>query len=189
MEALDDVGKALGEDQVVSASSTPVPVGSDRYGRVVEWLYREAALLDAADYSGWLDLLAEDLVYEMPTRQSVYQKDGDGFRQDFSFFSEDYGSMKTRVLRLKTDQAWAEQPGSRTRHYVSNVLVAQNGNDEYDVNCAFLVMRTRSDLPYDFFSGERRDVLRAHGNGFRLARRKVLIDQTILKSYNLSVFF
>lgn len=173
----------------MSASLKPVPVGSHRYSRVVEWLYREAALLDAADYSGWLDLLAEDLVYEMPTRQSVYQKDGDGFRKDFDFFAENYGSMKTRVLRLKTDQAWAEQPGSRTRHYVSNVLVAQNGKDEYDVNCAFLVMRTRSDLPYDFFSGERRDVLRADGDEFRLARRKVLIDQTILKSYNLSVFF
>ena len=69
------------------------------------------------------------------------------------------------------------------------MLVAQHGKEEYEVSCAFLVMRTRSDLPYDFFSGERRDVLRAHGNGFRLARRKVLIDQTILKSYNLSVFF
>jgi 3-phenylpropionate/cinnamic acid dioxygenase small subunit len=169
--------------------SKPVPVGSDQYSRVVEWLYREAAMLDAANYSGWLDLLAEDLVYEMPIRQSVYQKDGDGFRGDFSFFAEDYGSMKTRVLRLKTDQAWAEQPGSRTRHYVSNVLVAQNGGEEYEVDCAFLVMRTRSDLPYDFFSGERKDVLRANGDGFRLARRRVLIDQTVLKAYNLSIFF
>jgi hypothetical protein len=50
-------------------------------------------------------------------------------------------------------------------------------------------MRTRSDLPYDFFSGERRDVLRPNGDGFRLARRTVLIDQTVLKAYNLSIFF
>jgi 3-phenylpropionate/cinnamic acid dioxygenase small subunit len=164
----------------MSGAPTPVPVGSDQYSRVVEWLYREAAMLDASNYSGWLELLAEDLVYEMPIRQSVYQKDGDGFRGDFGFFAEDYGSMKTRVLRLKTDQAWAEQPGSRTRHYVSN---------EYEVSCAFFVMRTRSDLPYDFFSGERRDVLRPNSDGFRLARRTVLIDQTVLKAYNLSIFF
>jgi 3-phenylpropionate/cinnamic acid dioxygenase small subunit len=77
---------------------------------------RDARRLDAANYSGWLDLLAEDLVYEMPIRQSVYQKDGDGFREDFGFFADDYSSMKTRVLRLQTDQAWAEQPNSRTRH-------------------------------------------------------------------------
>lgn len=173
----------------MSSAATPVPVGSDRYSRVIEWLYREAAILDASNYSSWLDLLAEDLVYEMPIRQSVYQKDGDGFRNDFGFFAEDYASMKTRVLRLKTDQAWAEQPGSRTRHYVSNALVAENDKCEYEVTCAFLVMRTRSDLPYDFFSGERRDVLRPEGEGFRLACRRVLVDQTVLKAYNLSIFF
>jgi 3-phenylpropionate/cinnamic acid dioxygenase small subunit len=189
MEAMDDIGKALGEGRSMSSAPTPIPVGSDRYSRVVEWLYREAAMLDASDYSGWLELLAEDLVYEMPIRQSVYQKDGDGFRDDFGFFADDYGSMKTRVLRLKTDQPWAEQPGSRTRHYVSNVLIGQNAKDEYEVSCAFFVMRTRSDLPYDFFSGERRDVLRPNGEGFRLARRTVLIDQTVLKAYNLSIFF
>ena len=49
-------------------------------------------MLDSSDYSGWLELLAEDLVYEMPIRQSVYQKDGDGFRGDFGFFAEDYNS-------------------------------------------------------------------------------------------------
>jgi 3-phenylpropionate/cinnamic acid dioxygenase small subunit len=189
MEAVDDVGEAVGEEGGMSHAPAPVAVGSDQYSRIVEWLYREAALLDASDYSGWLELLAEDLVYEMPIRQSVYQKDGDGFRGDFGFFAENYGSMKTRVLRLKTDQAWAEQPGSRTRHYVSNILVAQNEKDEYEVSCAFFVMRTRSDLPYDLFSGERRDVLRPNGDGFRLARRKVLIDQTVLKAYNLSIFF
>lgn len=173
----------------MSGSLSSVPVGSAEYSRVVEWLYREAATLDAADYRGWLALLAEDLVYEMPVRQSVYQKDGDGFRQDFAFFAEDYASMKTRVLRLQTDQAWAEQPGSRTRHYVSNVMVAESGAGEFEVTCAIFVVRTRSDLPYDFFSGERRDVLRPHDDGFRLARRRVLIDQTVLKSYNLSIFF
>ena len=45
----------------MSSAPTPIPVGSDRYSRVVEWLYREAAVLDASDYSGWLELLAEDL--------------------------------------------------------------------------------------------------------------------------------
>ena len=100
---MDDIGKALGEDRSMSSTATPIPVGSDQYSRVVEWLYREAAMLDASDYSGWLELLAEDLVYEMPIRQSVYQKDGDGFRDDFGFFADDYGSMKTRVLRLKAD--------------------------------------------------------------------------------------
>lgn len=170
-------------------SGETVPVGSADYNIVLEWLYREAALLDRADFESWLGLMAPDIVYEMPTRQSVYQKDGDGFDADFGFFAENHSSLETRVKRLQTDQAWAEQPGSRTRHLVSNLLVDRLPGGEFLATTAFLVTRIRSDLPYDFFTGERRDVLRPEGDGLLLARRTILIDQTVLKSYNLSIFF
>ena len=52
-----------------------------------------------------------------------------------------------------------------------------------------VIVRTRSDLPYDFFTGERRDVVRRRPDGgFELAQRLILLDQTVLLSYNLSVF-
>jgi 3-phenylpropionate/cinnamic acid dioxygenase small subunit len=189
VEALDDDGRTLAEGGIVTAPATPIPVGSETYSRIAEWLYLEAAMLDAADYSGWFELLAEDITYEMPVRQTVHPKDGTGFQPNFGFFSENHASLKTRILRLQTEQAWAEQPASRTRHYVSNILATQDLTGEYHVRCAFFVTRIRSDLPYDLFTGERRDVLRSAGNGFSLAKRTILIDQTVLKSYNLSIFF
>ena len=170
-----------------------VPVGSADYNAIAEWLYREAAMLDRGDFAGWLGLMAPDIAYEMPTRQSVYPKDGEGFTTSFGFFADNYSSLETRVKRLATDQAWAEQPGSRTRHIVSNLLVDAlddgPGGGEFLATSAFLVTRIRSDLPYDLFTGERRDVLRRDGDGFLLARRTLLLDQTVLKSYNLSIFF
>lgn len=170
-------------------SAQPVPVGSAEYNRALEWFYREAALLDHGDFMAWLALIAPDIRYEMPTRQSVYQKDGEGYTQDFGFFAENHSSLETRVKRLQTDQAWAEQPGSRTRHFVSNLLLEREENGEFHARVSFLITRIRSDLPYDFFTGERRDVLRPEGDGFQLAKRTVLLDQTVLKSYNLSIFF
>ena len=169
--------------------STPVPIGSDDYNRIAEWLYREAAMLDSGAFDDWLALLANDIAYEMPTRQSVYPRDGEGFHEEFGLFAENHASLKTRVLRLRTDQAWAEQPGSRTRHIVSNLLVDRLSETEWLASCAFLVTRIRSDLPYDFFTGVRRDVLRQEDERMLLAKRTILIDQTVVKSYNLSFFF
>ena len=170
-------------------SGASVPVGSADYNAILEWLYREAAMLDRSDFPGWFELLAPDIIYEMPTRMSVYPKDGDGFDPDFGFFADNHASLETRVKRLQTDQAWAEQPGSRTRHYVSNLLVDPLEDGTFLATSAFLVTRIRSDLPYDLFTGERRDILRPEGDGLRLEKRTIMIDQTVLKSYNLSIFF
>jgi 3-phenylpropionate/cinnamic acid dioxygenase small subunit len=168
--------------------SAAVPVGSADYNAILEWLYREAALLDDGDFPGWFELMAPDIVYEMPTRQSVYAKDGDGYADNFGFYAENHASLETRVKRLRTEQAWAEQPGSRTRHLVSNLLVDRLADGEFLATTSFFVTRIRSDLPYDLFTGQRKDVLRRAGDGFQLARRTILSDQTVLKSYNLSIF-
>jgi 3-phenylpropionate/cinnamic acid dioxygenase small subunit len=166
-----------------------LPIGSDEYSRATLYLYREAQLLDGGLFDAWLDTLHDELVYEMPVRQSVMPKDGTGFVDGMTFLTETRNSLLTRVRRLQTEQAWAEQPGSRTRHMVGNVLVQRGeGGGELRVTSAFLVTRTRADLPYDVFTGERRDVLVDHAGELLLRRRQILFDQTVMKSYNLSIF-
>lgn len=167
-----------------------LPLSSPEYSEAVLFLYHEARLLDGFAFEEWLDTLHEDLVYEMPVRQSVMPKDGDGFVAGMAFLSETRNSLLTRVRRLQTDRAWAEQPGSRTRHLVSNVLVEQELDrpDELAVTSAFLVTRTRADLPYDTFTGERRDRLRRVDGRWLLVSRHIHFDQTVLKAYNLSIF-
>ncbi|HST37857.1 MAG TPA: 3-phenylpropionate/cinnamic acid dioxygenase subunit beta [Conexibacter sp.] len=167
----------------------PLPVGSDDYSRAAIFLYREAQLLDGAQFDPWLETLHDELVYEMPVRQSVMPKDGPGFVDGMTFLTETRNSLLTRVRRLQTEQAWAEQPGSRTRHLVANVLVERGeAPEELNVASAFVVTRTRADLPYDLFTGERRDVLVREQGRLLLKRRQILFDQTVMKSYNLSIF-
>jgi ethylbenzene dioxygenase subunit beta len=168
---------------------TPVPVGSGEYAELLEWMYREARLLDTGDFISWLALMANDIVYEMPTRSSVMPKDGAGFHLDFGFFAESHSSLTARVKRLQTDQAWAEQPRSRTRHFISNVLADRAADGTFVTTSSFLLTRLRSNRPYDVFTGERRDVLRRQDGVLKLARRTIFIDQTVLESHNLSMFF
>jgi 3-phenylpropionate/cinnamic acid dioxygenase small subunit len=124
----------------------------------------------------------------MPVRLDRMPKDGLGFEYAMEFMSEDLSSLETRVKRLGTKQAWAEQPVSRTRRLVSNVRVHSTASEaEFAVLSGFLVARARWDLPYDFFTGERLDTIRRDDNQLRLARRIVYFDQTHLLSHNLSI--
>jgi len=95
-----------------------------------------------------------------------------------------------RVLRLSGKSAWAEDPPSRTRRLVTNVFVEETANpDEYVVTSYLLLTRSRfKDHHVDIISGERRDVLRMREDGFKLARREVIIDQAVLGTPNLAVF-
>jgi 3-phenylpropionate/cinnamic acid dioxygenase small subunit len=92
---------------------------------------------------------------------------------------------------LETDTAWAETPPSRTRHFVSNVLVRAGAQpNEYAVAVNFIVTRSRGDQGYQFFTGRREDSLRRDAGGrFRIARRHILVDQTVITATNLSILF
>ena len=164
--------------------------GTALYGEIVEFLYREAELLDENRFADWLDLFTEDTHYVMPVRTTQFRAKGDGF-QDVAFFEENFVSLRTRVKRLDTNFAWAETPPSRTRHFISNILAEPAEKPgEISVRSNFFVTRTRSDQGYQFFTGQRQDRLRRSENGdLKIADRRILIDQTTLSGSNLSIFF
>jgi 3-phenylpropionate/cinnamic acid dioxygenase small subunit len=174
---------------VATAPAACAP-GTPLYGEVVEFLYREADMLDSYRFSDWLAFFAEDVRYDMPVRTNQFRADGEGF-QEMAFFDENFVSLKTRVMRLETEFAWAETPPSRTRHFVSNVLVAPGERPgELAVKLNFMVTRTRADHGYQMFTGRREDTLRrVPGGGFKIARRRIFGDQTVLTNTNLSVLF
>jgi len=177
-------GAATAIDRAACAPGTPL------YSRIVEFLYREAELLDGYRFGEWLALLADDIRYDMPVRTTQFRAEGEGF-QEVGFLDENLSSLRTRVKRLETDTAWAETPPSRTRHFVSNVLAEPGARpDELAVRSCFMVTRTRADHGYQLFTGRREDVLRlVDGGAMKLARRRILVDQTVITNSNLSVLF
>lgn len=175
---------------VVPPIADPVAIGSPAYAEALEFLYREARLLDNAQHADWLTLLHPEIEYHMPVRVSRMPKDGNGFVSEMEFFTENFSSLHTRIRRLHTDQAWAEQPASRARHFLTNSVVGVLPGGDMEVLSNLMVTRTRSDLPYDLFTGERRDVLRrGDGQQLLLAHRTYYLDQTVLRAMNLSILF
>jgi 3-phenylpropionate/cinnamic acid dioxygenase small subunit len=171
-------------------TGTPVKPGSDLYAEVQYLLLREADALDNYRFDEWLGMLSEDITYVMPVRTSQFLTDGKGFHEDSYLFSDDLESLTTRVRRLETEFAWAETPPSRTRHFVSNVIVHEQEGGELGVRSSFMITRTRQDQGYQMFTGERQDRVRRGEDGeLRFAGRLVLPDQTVITATNLSVLF
>jgi PAH dioxygenase small subunit len=197
--ALDDDAaqwqQQTGAGMTAMSSASPIAApdcapGTPLYGDIVEFLYREAELLDAYRFRDWLELFAEDVHYVMPVRTTQFRATGSGFH-DVAFFEENLVSLRTRVERLQTEFAWAETPPSRTRHFVTNVL-AESGAaaNEIAVRSNFLVTRTRADHGHQMFTGMRDDVLRRDSaNVFKIARRRILVDETVITGTNLSILF
>ena len=160
---------------------------------VEDFLYHEAELLDERRYDEWLDLFTDDTHYWMPMRRNVpadqrereFTRDG----TDVNWFDEGKDTLTRRVKQIQTGVHWAEQPPSRICHMVSNVQILDAGPDEVRVKSRFLLYRNRVETETDFLVGKREDVLRRVDGGFRIARRKIVLDQNVLLAKNLTFFF
>jgi len=177
----------------------------DLIREVEQFLYREARMLDDRQFHDWLTLFTDDVRYWMAARSNRYPKsskaisildpdryveDDVGREDELAILDEDKASLTARIARLDTGMAWAEDPPSRTRHFVSNIEVdAGEKEAEVRVYCNFIVYRSRADTEEDFYVGARQDVLRREGNAWKIARRRLVLDQNVLSAKNVSIFF
>ena len=172
---------------------------------VEQFLYREARLLDERRFHEWLELFTDDVRYWMPGRSNRYPKiskaivilDPDRYNEEelsredeLAILDETKETLGRRIARLDTGMAWAEDPPSRTRHMLSNIEVEPGDTaTEIKVYANFMVYRNRSETEQDFYVGARQDVLRHVDGAWKIARRKIILDQTVLLAKNVSIFF
>jgi 3-phenylpropionate/cinnamic acid dioxygenase small subunit len=167
-----------------------MPVSPQTREEVLDFLYREAEALDAGRFEDWLALMTDDIQYQMPARLTRERGGAPDRSDDMKHFWDDRETLTLRIRRLRTDFAWAEDPPSRTRHFVANVRIAQAATaEDLEVRSNVLVYRNRGDAgDFELISGERRDLLRRTGGGWRLARREFTVDQASLANKNLAIF-
>jgi 3-phenylpropionate/cinnamic acid dioxygenase small subunit len=172
---------------------------------VEQFLYREARLLDERRFREWLALLTDDIHYWMGARTNRYPKaskaiailDPERYSEDdvtkedeLAILDETKETLSRRIARLETGMAWAEDPPSRTRHLLSNIEVeAGDTASELRVYANFLVYRSRAETEQDFYVGARRDILRQVDGAWKIARRRIILDQNVLLAKNVSIFF
>jgi 3-phenylpropionate/cinnamic acid dioxygenase small subunit len=185
------------------AVTGPVPgrrADRDTHFEVEQFYYEEAELLDDGRFADWLELLADDLDYWMPTRTNRLRRQqalSIAARGEAAFYDETKDSLAWRIRRYDSGMAWAEDPPSRTRHLVTNIVVhhvvpdqhAGFSADDLHVRSAFLVYRNRLEREENVFAGRRVDMLRRTDSRLLVARRTILLDQNVLQAKNISTFF
>lgn len=165
---------------------------------VEAFLYYEANLLDDRRYDDWLDLLTEDVRYWVPMRRNV--KFGELEREftregrDINWFDEGKDTLTRRVRQIQTGVHWAEEPLSRISHLVTNVEVLEAEPDAATavavaLRCRFIIYRNRVATETDILVGRREDGLRRVDGQWRIAQRRVFLDQNVLLAKNLTFFF
>lgn len=169
--------------------SRPEPVSPGRREAVTTFLNHEAELLDNRELKAWLDLLTEDITYEVPRRVTrEVGEDVEQFSKKSFHLQEDRDSLEARITRYDKDYAWAENPASRTTRLVSNIRIEPD-EPPFGVKSNFLLVRLRNEEAHPtLLSGERHDTLRREDGKLMLADRRVLLAQTVMPTQNLSEF-
>ena len=146
------------------------------------FLFHEADLLERWRLDDWHGLFLSDGRYEIP---ALDDPEGDAGSSQF-FVADDAELLAARITRLKSRNAHAENPPSRTHRMISNVTVGDGPDDDsVRVGANFIVHRLR-DGQIDVFCGWYRHVVVPTDAGPRFRLRRVIIASERLRQGRLS---
>ena len=151
---------------------TSVTTNSTTRAEVEDFLYHEAALLDAWRLDDWLALLTDDAVYRVPSND---RPDADP-KDTLFIVADDVHRIRARVARLKKKDAHAEDPRSRTRRLITNVRILERNGAALQVAANFSVTRFRRNDGIRTYIGHYRYELRAEDGRLKIAKREAVID-------------
>jgi len=165
---------------------------------IEQFYYQQCDMLDSRDYEGWLATLDERIHYWMPLTRNVqsrsvaneYTRPG----MDTAWFDEGIETLRQRVEQLRTGMHWAEEPVSRVSHLVTNVRILDveqdsDGRRRAQVCSRFLVYQNRLETETVLFVGKRDDTLIETEGGWKVIKRSIFLDQSVLLGKALTVFF
>ncbi|GAA1517017.1 aromatic-ring-hydroxylating dioxygenase subunit beta [Nocardioides humi] len=166
------------------------PADPEVVASVQHFLHCEALALDERRFRDWLEAFADDAHYEMPVRVTREKLAEWELSPSSRIFDDTKRTLEIRVQRLETDFAWAEQPPSRTRHLITNLLVLEGEQaGEVVALSSCLVYRSRGEDPTpSLFSVARRDRLRRAGGSWQIVHRLAALDQATVNAHNMSIF-
>lgn len=174
---------------IAPADSLGAIIPMETHYEIEQFLYREARLLDERRFGEWIELFAEDARYVMPVR--LNREDGAAWESHSKSFDDTRQTLAIRVNRLRTEYAWAEQPPSRVRHFITNLITETTPDPgELIARSNELIYRSRGDVTdFNIISAQRVDRVRRTDAGWKIAHRWVALDQSTLSTHNLSMFF
>lgn len=141
---------------------------------VEEFLYEEAALLDAWDLRKWQELFTPGGEYMIVT-PNIENPETASPTEKLFLVADDQERLTQRVERLLDKTAHVEFPHSKTRHCLSNIRIQSSGGVELRVRANFVTYRTKNDET-TYFPGHVIYELERQGETFRIRRKRCIID-------------
>lgn len=140
---------------------------------VEDFLFQEAELLDNWRLKEWVDLYTADARYEVASLSADAPLVADPATSIF-LIADDKEQIGLRADRLMKKTAHCEFPHSKTRHLISNVRAADNG-DCTEAKANFVTYRTKNGRTSQYM-GEAHYVLAREGEAFRIRHKRCVLD-------------
>jgi 3-phenylpropionate/cinnamic acid dioxygenase small subunit len=156
------------------------PEQRDTLEDVTQFLYREARLQDEHQYDQWEALWTDDGVYWVPANG-----DGGDPEQEMSIIYDNRSRIGLRVRQFHTGKRFSQSPKSRLRRVVSNIeVISDDGREVLAASNAMVFeSQTRGDIVW---ATRNEFTLRREGDGFRMARKKVVLVNNSTALFSLA---
>jgi 3-phenylpropionate/cinnamic acid dioxygenase small subunit len=144
-------------------------------------LYREALMLDAGDYDGWLGLYTADCLFWMP----AWRDDGTQTEDPQSELSLIYyrgrRNLEDRVQRIRSGFSVASAVMPRVAHMIGNVLAAPKGEGAMRIDSSFIVNvhDVRTQRAHAYF-GRYEHELRLDGGEWRISSKIIRLMNDVV---------
>lgn len=143
---------------------------------VESFLFDEAELLDSWRLNEWVELFTEDAISHVPALDDPNRDPA----QSVFLVADDLTRIRSRVRQLIGDSAWAENPRSQTRRFITNVRVTAADETKVAATANFIVHRCRMER-ISTFAGQYQYKLIRHKGSFKIAERKAILAQDTLR--------
>lgn len=147
--------------------------------RIEALLIEECRLLDERRWDEWLDLFSDDAVYWWPANRDDVDPE-----REVSLVYDDRARLAERIWRLKSGNAFAQDPPSRTQHLIGNLEVAGD-ESQVEARSGFLLLEARTGRQA-IYGGSCLHRLRREADGWRIVLKKVRLLGNDLPAGNLT---
>jgi 3-phenylpropionate/cinnamic acid dioxygenase small subunit len=136
---------------------------------LIDFVVREAMLIDARRFDEWLALFADDCRYWIPLQGDAQREDA----QHNALADEDKLLLKLRVERLKSPKAHSQHPPSRCQHVLQQPRVMQADlQGRCELHTPFIYVESRGEQQL-MLAGVARHRLVRRGDVWLIALKRV----------------
>ena len=168
-----------------SAETSPRFADPSIQSELATFLAHEASLLDERQFHAWVEIVADEFTYRVPTPITPDSPFKPHYDSRSLLIDESKWSMTTQWFRRFDEDiyemAWGENPPVRFRHFLTNIrTVLTDDPDTYVVHSNVMLVGTRQSDPPKYITGARTDAVGRRDGRLQLLSRWVVLDQSVI---------